>query len=108
MAEVEFIQKSCPCGFIYMVPESFDSQRQDDHQSFFCPACGSKRYYAQDNEEEELRERLAHIEKSYRYVRASRDRTKARLEHEVRVRTGYQGQAAKLKRQMDAAESADG
>ena len=100
MAEIEFIQKSCSCGFAFMVPKSFDRQRQNNHKSFFCPACGMERYYPQENKEEKLRKSLDNLKASYGHLEGSRDRETARLEHEIRVRTGYQGQVAKLKRQL--------
>ena len=85
-----------------MVPASFIKQRREDHKSFWCPACRGVWYYPQNNKEEKLKVKIATLERQKSYLQQDLRSSRTNHEHEIRVRTGYQGVAAKLKREVGA------
>ncbi len=106
MPELEYVQENCPkCGFTFMVPEAFPEQRRKDHKTFYCPSCGSGIWYPADNEEERLRKQVEALRKTAQRERDRNSIMFSNLEHEVRVRTGHQGQVAKLKKRIAELEA---
>ncbi len=99
--EINFTQMDClHCNFVYMVPAVFIGQRREDHEFFHCPSCGKTVHYPQDNKEEKLEKQVARLKREVSFESARRDENYSALEHEIRVRTGHQGQIAKLKKKL--------
>jgi len=46
------------CGVTFAFTQSFERQRRDDHETFYCPN-GHEQHYYVDNEKEKLRKELA-------------------------------------------------
>ncbi len=101
MAEIEFEQETCRCGLTFMLPSEFVRHRRKDHEWFYCPSCNRAWRYGRDNEEEKLKKEVLRLKGSRDFYKGARERESKRLEHEIRVRTGHQGHAAKLKKQLD-------
>ncbi len=55
---VEFIQITCPeCNTVWAQTQDFNNMRRNDHKSFYCPGCGSPRYYPKKSDKELLEEK---------------------------------------------------
>lgn len=88
------------CGFTYALPKAFIERRQDDHKSFYCPACKGSAYYPQKNDLEKekekttrLRSRLEAAERRTQYARDAADHSELR-------RRATRGVATKLQKKL--------
>ena len=75
--------------------------RQEDGKTFYCPN-GCKRYFT-DTKVSKLKKRVDELAESRRYWKVRADNESRRADHEERRRVGFQGYAAKLKKQLAAA-----
>jgi len=83
----EFIELGC-CGFATLLPASFIKARKRDHATFYCPSCGSTRYYPQKSDKEILEEQIK---------AANRGKELAERRAEAAVRSARAHKAAKTR-----------
>ena len=81
------------CGFVFEVPKAFIERRQEDHASFYCPACRKGMYYEEETECEKAQERADRLE---RELEAARKKSRY-LEH---CRRATKGAVTKLRKKL--------
>ena len=50
------------CAFQFALPKSFVELREDDHKSFYCPSCESRRHWPAESDEERLERQLKNVQ----------------------------------------------
>lgn len=101
------VESCIKCGFQFAVPSNFHIRKKEDHKTFYCPSCKHSMYYPADNELEKLKKKTKRLKTRLNdeisYCIAAREQAN-HLEKRV---YGYQGYAAKLKKQLKKAHHFD-
>jgi len=89
------------CSIMFGVPTRFDKDRQNDHQSFYCPMGHVNIYKAESEAEKMRRERDIYIQ---RVAQRDDEIKKQRLMREVAERqaAAARGQVTKIKKRVSA------
>ncbi len=94
------------CGHeFYMDPATWNA-RHADGDDFWCPVCGEKNHWS-DNEVSRLRRRAELAEERSAHHRERANRWRAEAENEQRRRVGYQGALAKTQRRLHECEGGE-
>jgi hypothetical protein len=94
-----YVMSCCNCGIEFGVPDDWDSERREDHKSFYCPN-GHPQSYQGKTEAELLRVKLDREKENSDW---HRKRAEAAMEAKARAerqRDAYKGHTTRLKKRV--------
>lgn len=93
----------CVCGITFYVPDNWNRERRERHDSFYCPN-GHSQHYPSKTDAEKLREQLAREkhrnEQSEAMLRDQRDRARDETGRQRRFTAAARGQVTKIKNRV--------
>lgn len=95
------VQNCCVCGIAFGVETSYDTARQQDHKSFYCPA-GHGQSYTGKTEAQKLREQLATAERRRNYAEARQTALRDQLGATERSLRGHKAAKTRIKNRIAA------
>lgn len=103
---VTFSQITCcyeRCGITFMVPDTWERKRREDHTGFYCPN-GHVQYFLAKTEAEKLREQLARekhqAEQTQARLRDEAEKARRQRDTADRRRAAMKGQVTKIKNRV--------
>lgn len=97
-ATVGMAQEECiKCGMVYWVPNGWQEQRKQKHDTFYCPN-GHTQFYTGQTEAEKLRAELDREKRCCESKSAALANRDEQMEHMERQIRGYKGALVKARK----------
>ena len=87
------------CAMKFCVPDRFETDRRNDHKTFYCPN-GHSNWYSGKNDLEKANEKVARLKQDVAWYAGRNAELRDQLDHALSVGYGYKGAMRKYQREI--------